>query len=220
MGPSALPPVPTASRGQRVARTLREAITNGSLLPGQRLLETDLAQNLGTSNGPVREALALLETEGLVVKAPYRGAVVAEVGQDEIEQVLVPVRVVIERFAFAEAAPQLTADDFASLDGLVEQMRAAADRGDTEALAEADIAFHELVIARSRHNHCLQLWRIIQPRVRAYFRRDALAHRERYAVADQHQRLIGALKTNKTEELLAAVDEHIHTHFGPDHFTQ
>lgn len=205
----------SASRGQHVARALRTAITSGSLSPGDRLLETDLAAQLGTSNGPVREALRQLEAEGLVVSAPYRGSVVAEVSQEEIEEVLVPVRVMIERFAFRKALPQLTEADFTTLTGLIAEMRAAADAGDADALADADIEFHELVIQRSGHNHCLQLWRVLQPRVRAYFRRDAPAHPDHYAVADQHQRLLGALRAGDERTLVAAVDAHIHLHLDP-----
>lgn len=216
MGGPSLTRLTSASRGQHVARALRGAITGGSLAPGDRLLETELAVRLGTSNGPVREALRQLEAEGLVVSAPYRGTVVAEVSQEEIEEVLVPARVMIERFAFRKALPQLSAGDFDALAGLISDMRAAADADDADALADADIDFHELVIQRSGHNHCLQLWRVIQPRVRAYFRRDAPAHPDRYAVADQHERLLSALRAGAEPALLAAVDAHIHLHLGTE----
>jgi DNA-binding GntR family transcriptional regulator len=211
-----LPRVSSGSRGHNVARALRSAITNGDLSPGDRLLETELAAQLGTSNGPVREALRQLETEGLVVSAPYRGSVVAEVSQEEIEEVLVPVRVIIERFAFRKALPLLTDQDFATLRGFVAEMRSAADAADSDRLAEADLQFHELVIQRSGHNHCLQLWRLIQPRVRAYFRRDAPAHESHYAVADQHQALLTALAAGDEKKLLDVVDAHIHLHLGAD----
>ncbi|MEP7019831.1 MAG: GntR family transcriptional regulator [Pseudonocardiales bacterium] len=216
MSGASLSRLSNASRGQHVARALRSAITSGTLSPGDRLLETDLAAQLGTSNGPVREALRQLEAEGLVVSAPYRGSVVAEVSQEEIEDVLVPVRVMIERFAFRKALPLLSEQDFATLKRLIGDMRAAADAGDADALADADIEFHELVIQRSGHNHCLQLWRVLQPRVRAYFRRDAPAHPDHYAVADQHERLLVALQSADESTLVAAVDAHIHLHLDPD----
>jgi DNA-binding GntR family transcriptional regulator len=204
------------SRSHHVARALRSAIADGSLTPGERLLETSLANQLGTSNGPVREALRQLEAEGLVVNAPYRGTVVAEVSQEEIEQVLVPIRVLIERFAFQVAQPLLDEQDFDTLRRLVAQMRSAADANDAEQLAETDLQFHELVISRSGQSHCLQLWRVIQPRVRAYFRRDAPIHPDHYEVANQHQELLDALVTGDPATLIAAVEEHVHRHLGKD----
>ena len=215
-----LPPLTGGSRGHNVAQVLRAAIVDGALAPGDRLLETSLANQLGTSNGPVREALRQLETEGLVVSAPYRGAVVAAVSQEEIEQVLVPIRLIIERFAFRTALPLLDDEDYTLLRELVVQMRSAADAGDADRLAETDLQFHELVIKRSGQNHCLQLWRVIQPRVRAYFRRDAPGHRDRYAVADQHQQLLDALTADDPDALVEAVEAHIHLHLGPQNGEQ
>lgn len=207
--------LPAGSRGQNVARVLRSAITDGTLAPGDRLLETDLANQLGTSNGPIREALRQLETEGLVVSFPYRGAAVAEVSQEEIESVLVPIRILIERFTFAKALELLEPEDYEALRELISQMRVAADARDAERLAEADLQFHELIIKRSGQNHCLQLWRVIQPRVRSYFRRDAPVHPDRYAIANQHQELLDALLTGDPASVDAAVEAHIRLYLQP-----
>jgi DNA-binding GntR family transcriptional regulator len=210
-GPT-LPRVSQDSRRQRVADALREAIINGELRPGDRLVELDLSAQLGTSRGPIREALRQLEQEGLVVSYAYRGTLVADISQEEIEQVLVPIRIVIERFAFKIAMSLLDESDFSALRKLVAEMREAADAGDADRMADADLRFHELVIERSGQTHCMQLWRTIQPRVRAYFRRDASGHADRHAVAEQHSALIDALTAGDPARLATAVDEHIHIH--------
>lgn len=212
---SGLPRAGGGSRTEIVTRALRDAITEGTILPGERLLETHLAKQMGTSNGPIREALRQLEAEGLVVSAPYRGTFVAEVSQEEIEQVLVPVRLMIEQFAFRKARPLLTQGDIGSLQRFVDEMRAAADTDDPDRLAEADVQFHRLVLERSQQDQCLHLWNAIQPRVRAYFRRDAPAHHNRYEVADQHQVLLAALCSGDEDEMLKLLDEHIHTFLDP-----
>lgn len=209
-----LPRVPAESRRERVAQILREAITSGQFLPGHRLIELSLAAQLGTSRAPIREALRQLEQEGLVVSYPYRGSEVVGVSQEEIEQVLVPVRLTLERFAFSRALPLLTADDFAVLETLIKEMQQAADKGDADRLADGDIRFHEHVLVRSGQPHCLQMWRTIQPRVRAYFRRDAPAHDTPHSVAVQHRLLLSALRTGDETRVLAAVDEHIRTHLA------
>jgi DNA-binding GntR family transcriptional regulator len=190
---------------------LRNAITSGRFQPGERLVELDLAEQLGTSRGPIREALRQLETEGLIVSYPYRGTEVASVSHEEVEHVLIPIRLIIERFAFLKALPQLDDAALDELGGLVTKMRRAADDEAPDELAEADVRFHELVLQRSEQTNCLQVWRTIEPRVRAYFRRDAPAHSARYAVADQHQRLLDALLSGKPDRVLAELDDHIKT---------
>ncbi len=215
MSIAALPRIPSESRRERVVQILREAITSGQLQPGHRLIELDLASQLGTSRAPIREALRQLEQEGLVASYPYRGSEVVGVSQEEIDEVLVPVRQTLERFAFRRALPLLTDDDFTGLARLIVDMRAAADAGDADRMADADLRFHELVITRSGQAHCLQMWRTIQPRVRAYFRRDAPAHETPHSVAEQHERLLSALRSGDQQQVLDAVDEHIHIHLTP-----
>lgn len=207
--------VPTQSRREHVVQILREAITSGRLKPGDRLIEVDLARELGTSRAPIREALRQLEQEGLSASYPYRGSEVLGVSQDEVEQVLVPIRITLERFAFSRAIGRLDDGDFAALGELVAEMEAAAAAGEAERLADADIRFHELVIVCSGQRHCLQMWKTIQPRVRAYFRRDAPEHADPRSVAEQHQELIDILRTGDKDAVLAAVDRHIHTHLTP-----
>ena len=207
--------VPTQSRREHVVEILREAITSGRLKPGDRLVELDLARELGTSRAPIREALRQLEQEGLTASYPYRGSEVLGVSQDEVEQVLVPIRVTLERFAFSRAIGRLSEDDFAQLGDLVAEMGRAAADGEAERLADADIRFHELIIVRSEQRHCLQMWKTIQPRVRAYFQRDAPAHADPRSVAEQHQELLDVLRTGDQAGALDAIDRHIHTHLAP-----
>lgn len=148
----------SVSRRQTVAQTLRNAIVTGRLRPGDRLLEVELADQLGTSRGPVRDALHQLELEGLVIKRPYKATEVLGVTQEEIEEVLVPLRVTLERFAFRKALGRLTADDFTQLERLITLMRVAGEAADADALADADLQFHELIMKRAEQPHSLQLW--------------------------------------------------------------
>jgi len=207
--------VPGLSRREQVADILRDAITEGRLKPGDRLIETDLAAELGTSRAPVREALRQLEEQGLVASYPYRGSEVLGVSQDEVEEMLVPIRVTLERFAYSRARGRLSAADFDTLQALVEEMKVAAADGLADRVADADIRFHELIIERSEQRHCLQIWRTIEPRVRAYFRRDAPAHDDPGAVAAQHQELLDVLRTGSEQAVFDATDRHIHTHLTP-----
>ncbi len=208
-----LPPIPVASRREAVADRLRDAITSGQLQPGQKLTEIALSQQLGTSRAPVREALRQLEQEGLVVSYPYRGTEVLGVSQEEIENVLVPVRISLEQYAFRKAVPLLTEERLAQLETIIADMEKAAAAGDATALADQDVRFHEAVVTYSAQPHCLQIWRSIQPRVRAYFRRDAGYYQDASEIAAQHRELLAALRAGDTEALEQVVAHHIRTHF-------
>jgi DNA-binding GntR family transcriptional regulator len=212
---SAAQPLGSPSRRERVLETLRAAIVSGRLDPGDRLVETEIAEAFGTSRAPVREALRQLEQEGLVASRPYRRTEVLGVTQDEVEQVLVPIRLTIERFTFAKALPKLTAEDLAALADVVSAMKQAAEAGDVDALAEADVRFHEYVIERSDQPHCLQIWRAIEPRVRAHFRRDATRHRHAGDIADEHERLLAALRTGDERAVTETLEQHILNYLAP-----
>ena len=110
-----LAPLAPASLRRRASDVLRSAIVEGRLRPGDRLKEVELAEQLGISRAPVREALRQLEHEGLVASLPYRATEVLGVSQEEVAEVLVPIRLTIESFAFRKALPLLTDDDFAAL---------------------------------------------------------------------------------------------------------
>ena len=156
-------------RAQQVVEALREAIIAGELADGERLIEDRIARELKTSRGPVREALRQLEHEGLVVSYPYRGAVVLGVSDEEVQQVLIPIRLTLEQFSFPKAAERMNDADFGELAKEVWQMGEAARHDDLPASVEADIRFHEFVLSRSGQPHTTQVWRSIAPRIRAYF---------------------------------------------------
>jgi DNA-binding GntR family transcriptional regulator len=190
-------------------QALREAIANGDLRPGDRLVERDISARTGLSRGPVREAILVLEQEGLVVSQSYRGAAVAEVSTEEVENMLVPIRIVLEKFAFRHAAERLSASDHNELAELVKQMHSAAAAKDVRTVVDADMRFHEYVIARCGWPQCERNWRSIAARVRAYFWTDATHHRSLHDVAAQHRVLLKALKAGDEQALVDAVVTHI-----------
>ncbi len=198
-----------SSRRHQVTDVIRAAIVSGRLQPGERLIETELAERLGISRAPVREALRDLEHQGLVISRPYKATEILGVTQTEIEEILVPIRLTLERFAFREAASRLTEDDVRQLERHIRMMRVAGEMGDSETLADADVAFHELVVVRAGQPHCEQLWRTIEPRVRGYFLRDAPAHHDPRAVANQHQDLLDALLSGDDQKVVEEVERHI-----------
>lgn len=127
--------------GLKLLNAIREAILVGELHPGQRLIEVDLAQRFGTSRGTVREALALLENEGLAIRETNRGARVRPVSLEEAIEIT-EVRSVLEGLCAAKAARAVTARDRKELTALGAQMTEAVDRGDVLKYNEFSQAVH------------------------------------------------------------------------------
>jgi DNA-binding GntR family transcriptional regulator len=197
-------------RRDQVVEYLREAITMGRLADGDRLIEGTIARDLKTSRGPVREALRQLEHEGLVVSYPYRGAVVTGVSEEEIAQVLIPIRLTLERFSFTKALEQMQDGDFAELAKEIWTMEQAALEQDLFRSVEADMRFHELILERSGQPHTAQVWRSISPRIRAYFFRwGQTADLGRIAV--EHGDLLRTLQSRDHDQVMAALERHITT---------
>jgi DNA-binding GntR family transcriptional regulator len=195
-------------RGQQVMDAVRNAIISGRFEPGDRLVESALSNEFGTSRGPVREALRQLENEGLVMSFPYRGAVVLGVSDDEVHEVLIPIRLTLERYSFVRAIAMMTDDDFAELGKQIWLMEQAGKANDLIKLVEADLAFHEIVISASGQQHTMQIWRTIWPRIRAYFVRYE-RHRSFKETVEEHRVLLAALQTRDPANVLEQLERHI-----------
>jgi DNA-binding GntR family transcriptional regulator len=195
-------------RGQQAVETLRSAIIAGRYEPGDRLIEATLSSELGTSRGPVREALRQLENEGLVMSFPYRGAVVLGVSDEEVQEVLIPIRLTLERYSFTHALARIPEADFAELGKQVWLMEQAAAADDLARLVEADLQFHDFVVSSSGQTHTVQIWRTIWPRIRAYFYRYGRGQ-DLGTMVDEHRELLSALQSRDLERMLDQLERHI-----------
>ena len=147
--PGELAPVVRESTVSHVARVLRTAIMYGELAPGAQLGEAALAEALGVSRGPLREAMQRLVQEGIVRSEPNRGLFVIDFTDDDVRDVYA-ARAAIERAAAAailRGDPQAAAD---RLEDALRQMHDAAESDDVVALTDADLAFHESLVRLAR----------------------------------------------------------------------
>ena len=133
-----------------VFNTLRKAILKGELKPGERLMEIALAERLGVSRTPVREAMRKLELEGLVVMIPRRGAQVANITEKDLNDVL-EVRIALENLSIENACMRMTEEQLEELWNAAKNFEATMAEGNLVKLAEADVAFHE-VIYKGKNN--------------------------------------------------------------------
>lgn len=136
-----------------VCETLRDAIRKGVLKPGERLMEIQLAEELGVSRTPVREAIRKLELEGYVIMMPRRGTYVANLSIRDVNEVF-EIRMCLESLASGLAAERITEEELESLQRLLVQIGEYMERGDMDKIVETDMEFHDLLYQASR-NTCL-----------------------------------------------------------------
>ena len=139
-----------------VFNTLRQAILKGELKPGERLLEIALAERLGVSRTPVREAMRKLEQEGLVVMIPRRGAQVASITEKDLNDVL-EVRIALENVAIEKACKLITEEELGRLWVAAKEFEKTKAEGNLVRLAEADVAFHEIIYQASDNKRLNQV---------------------------------------------------------------
>ena len=144
---------------EQVKQILLERIIKGELAPGDRLVETRIAHELGTSQAPVREALRDLELLRLVESEPFRGARVRAVTDEELAESY-PVRAALEEVAAREAAWRLNGD-VSELEAEVEGMRRAAAAGDLHTQVLHDAAFHRRIVEAAGNRVLLETWQTL-----------------------------------------------------------
>ena len=139
-----------------VLEILRQSIIDGTLPPGAEFNQAQIAERLGVSRGPIREAIGQLEQEGLVQSIPYKGVFVTSLTRKYVEE-LYEVRVALELLVIDRSVERLTEDDVRHLDAVIEQMRAAGKAGDLDRLVELDLGFHEHLIRLADHDVAYKL---------------------------------------------------------------
>ena len=139
-----------------VFNTLRQAILKGELEPGERLMEIQLADRLGVSRTPIREAIRKLELEGLVLMIPRKGAEVAKISEKSLRDVL-EVRRSLEELAIELACQRMTEDDIKELEEAQEAFRSAIQSADAMTIAETDEHYHDIIYNGTGNNRLVQI---------------------------------------------------------------
>src|SRR5699024_12276060 len=139
-----------------VFNTLRRAILRGELKPGERLMEIQLANKLGVSRTPIREAIRKLELEGLVLMIPRKGAEVAEITEKNLRDVL-EVRCALEELAVQLACDRIDREELGGLHAAADHFRDVLDSDDITLIAQADEAFHDVIFTATANGRLIQL---------------------------------------------------------------
>jgi DNA-binding GntR family transcriptional regulator len=186
-------------------RLLRDVLS-GRYPPDSRIVETQVARELGTSQAPVREALRGLEAIGVVDILPFRGARVRRPSTDEILEAI-DLRADLEAFGARRAVPLLVAADLRGLHADLKTMQRAAEAGDRHALAVADAAFHARLIGLSRNATLERVWRSLDPFARTYLTA-VVPGVDVHWTADLHVPIVRALESGDADAVVAALQSH------------
>ena len=193
-----------------VADRLREAILQGRFRPGERLREAELATLREVSRGPVREALAKLEHEGLVITRRNRGATVARLSAEDEEEVR-SLRLAIERLAVQLVVRHATDEDLDALKDEIERLNSAFEQQTTvQTIANFEIRFHDLLYRAARHKRLYISWLTLRSQVHVLLlSRNVDKPGIRNVVIDRHMALLGALRSRDEVAAVAGIEEHV-----------
>lgn len=197
------------SLADQVYAQVRAGIVRGQLAPGTRLLELELAEQMGTSQGPVREALQRLEREGLVAKQARSATFVTPISIDEM-YALFSVRSVIEGFAARRTAVRFNPAYDSTLVNLVGRMNTAALAGDMFALTEADLQFHRQILLWAENATLLRAWNPLYSQIQRFIVQSHANHfPELTEISETHQPVLAALRSEDPDAAARAIQEHI-----------
>ena len=196
-----------ATTQQHALDGLRRAIVDGRLRPGQRVLQEDIAEGLGVSVAPVREALRVLEQEGQVTYRPRRGYFVTELRVADVEEIY-ELRRVLEERAVSHVLPSLAADALDRITRAAKDCVDAARAGDVAAELEANRRFHFAMFESPDQVHAMRLIRLLWESTEAYRAMYYNSPQERRHAARAHDRIIAAVRRGDADALVAELDAH------------
>jgi DNA-binding GntR family transcriptional regulator len=194
---------------EQVADQLRAAIQSGELLPGERLVERRLAERLGVSHIPVREALTRLAEERLIVREPRRGARVAELTAQDLEEIS-SLRIVLEQFMAIRVQERWSDESAKRLQNILDAME-AAPIGDMDEVLRQDRAFHEALADLSEHRFVTELNSQLRGRIAGFIQaaNAALPPAEQAEHVRSHRLIYEAIAGGDPEAVRAVIAAHV-----------
>lgn len=191
-----------------VFNTLRQAILKGELEPGERLMEIQLADRLGVSRTPIREAIRKLELEGLVLMIPRKGAEVAKISEKSLRDVL-EVRRSLEELAIELACQRMTEEEIQELQEAQEAFRKAVASGDAMNIAETDEHYHDIIYDGTGNSRLVQILNNLREQMYRYRLEYIKDADKRQILLVEHDHILKAVQGRHVAEAKAAIREHI-----------
>ncbi|MGI6035216.1 MAG: GntR family transcriptional regulator [Limnochordia bacterium] len=189
---------------EQVYQVLVSAIINHEIRPGTRLFEDDLAKQLGVSGTTVREALAKLEQDGLVVKSPHRFTMVPKLSQQDIEEIY-DLRLALETLVIRRVHEKITPEDLVRLKELVTKGEEALEQGDLNGLVHYNEEFHDALCELGGNRRLIRMLQILRKQIRLFRARGI----KDYPGLEEHKRIVEALEQRDCERAIGEMSKHI-----------
>jgi len=202
------PPLAQRTLKENVTNILRQSIVDGSLAPGSELNQAQIAEKLGVSRGPIREALGKLEQEGLIRTVPYKGVFITPLDRQYVEE-LYSVRALLETMALERGIERMTDDDLSILRRYVDEMRLAAQAENTKLLLSVDLQFHEHIVRMAQHDIALRLWKQLEVGVQRCVYTQHRIYEMLEEVVGSHPILVEAIAARNVESAVEILHKHI-----------
>ena len=191
-----------------VFNTLREAILKGDLKPGERLMELQLASKLGVSRTPIREAIRMLEQEGLAVTTPRKGAEVAKMTLKDMEDVL-EIRDALDELAVRIACQKISDEQLKQLEDMKELFEKSTQTGNVKKIAEADVTFHDVIYEATGNPKRVTLLNNLREQVYRY-RVESIKDPKNYpTLIAEHEAILESLKNRDVKNAVEAMHVHV-----------
>jgi len=197
-------PTPT-----EVANQLRNDILAGRLQAGHRLTEIDLCQRFTVGRGRVREAIHQLVRQGLVITRSNRGAIVAADAPKDIRELIIPIRRTLEVYALQRIFDDLDEATFVRWEQILIELHGACERQDYHSIAEADVAFHRLLLERADQPDLMVIWETLVGRIHSHFLQMQWKQARLLDIYDEHRLLVDTFKARDRETAVKLLNDKI-----------
>jgi DNA-binding GntR family transcriptional regulator len=196
-----------ATLTDQALRQIREAIRSGKLKPGDRLVETQLAEEMHISRFPIREALRYLEKEGLVQTEPFKGTYVARLTEEDMEE-LYSLRSAIEELAVRILLKTIDAKKIKKLESIVASMIEASKTEDIDKMITEDLRFHQTICELSGHRRLLDVWLNLENQLHIFLTIEKDLFGNSYRFVTTHHPVLEAIKGRKIRPAQKAIRDH------------
>lgn len=191
-----------------VFNTLREAILRGDLVPGERLMELQLAAKLGVSRTPIREAIRMLEQEGLAITIPRKGAIVAGMTEKDMQDVL-EIREALEELSVQVACDKITDEEIMQLQKNMKNFEHSLKTGDLKKMAQADVEFHDVIYQATNNPKLISMLNNLREQMYRY-RVEYLKNPENYKqLLDEHEAIYKGIMAKDKDAVTDMMRKHI-----------
>lgn len=191
-----------------VFKTLREAIITGDLQPGERLMEIKLANELGVSRTPVREAIRKLELEGLVIMTARKGAEVAPINEKDLKEVL-EIRRSLESLACELACKDVKDSDVRKLRSINQEISKAIEAEDIEKITQKDVEFHEAINDMTDNQRLIQMLHQLKEHIFRYRFEYIKEMKNKRVIFEEHEKIIDSIAEKNPKKASREIESHI-----------